>query len=70
MSKNPPEEIPVVLNLEESGWLCHMLLQANDMALNKAVLKGNTRDPILVRQYKLYQKLARANDIIMGKIIE
>lgn len=57
----------VPLNTEESGWLCHALLQANDMALNKAILSGKPQPPVVQRQYALYKKLAAANDKLMGK---
>ena len=62
MSEKQDAEASVLLNLEESGVLCHMLLQAI-MDLEKA-----EKAPLQFtqRMRELYLKLATANDKLRG----
>lgn len=66
----PPDEdqVDVPLNLEETAWLIHSLIRAND-AYHRAVLADEPiADPVLRRMLVLHDKLGRANDKLMGKI--
>lgn len=50
---------PVELNLEESGWLCHLVMEQ--------ILKLKSEPHLLRRVEMLWRKLADANDKLMGK---
>lgn len=49
----------IKLNLEETGWLCHMLLRD---------IVASPNHPITDRKCGLYRKLTAANDKLMGKL--
>lgn len=72
MKKKPlPETVSVELTLEESGWLCHLLLPqllAGAPLPRESFLEWPAVfDAIKKRQERLYIKLAAANDTLMGK---
>ena len=64
MSERPEIEM-MPLNMEETGMLCHALLE--NKALQAALLSGKIDHPYTGRMAKLYVKLAKANDKLMGK---
>lgn len=49
----------VELNLEESGWLCHLVMQQ--------ILQLDKTPTVQQRAQALWTKLADANDKLMGK---
>jgi hypothetical protein len=61
--------ITVKLNLEESGILCHLMM--GEKQFRDWVCRGmkETGHPVLVRWARLYDKLAKANDELMGKVM-
>lgn len=61
----PPKAVQVSLNVEETGWLCHLLMAQEPF--RNAVLAGFGSE-IAKRQLRLYEKLSAANDRLMGKI--
>ncbi len=70
--KKVPETCKVELTLEESGWLCHLMM--NEL-MKHAVPKGQVSflqwpgliEQVKQRQERLWIKLAAANDTLMGK---
>lgn len=64
MAKDLPEELPVMLNIEESGTLCHLIMGQEEV--RKAIFTGKAAPPV-ARAIALYNKLADANDKLMGK---
>ena len=70
MSKE--KRLPLELDLEESGTLCHLLLrglmdQYGDREVVAVLSDGKTKDPVLARYLRFYQRLAAVNDKLMGK---
>lgn len=64
MAKELPEEVSVMLNLEESGVLCHLIMSQNEV--RRAIFTGKATGQV-ARIIQLYDKLANANDRLMGK---
>lgn len=69
--KKLPEKVTVELTLEESGWLCHLMMAELTKSIPEdpvsflewpAVLRA-----VKKRQERLWIKLAAANDKLMGK---
>ena len=61
--------VDVPLNLEETACMCHLLLRSlMDDKQATALFQGRPhRDGYVARMNHLYEKLAKANDMIMGK---
>ena len=58
--------MPITLNLEETGWLCHALMA--DPAFRKAVVDQQNNVPVeepYDRMITLYGKVASANNYMM-----
>lgn len=59
-----PTTASVELNLEESGVLCNLLMKE----LNEGgVFSGRPVHPLMLRLFRLWERLAEANDSLMGK---
>jgi hypothetical protein len=56
----------VKLTLEESGMLCHMVLK-DIQGLKGIGPLGVRLDEVRKRMERLYEKLADANDLLLGK---
>jgi hypothetical protein len=52
-------KLPIELTLEESGVLCHLLLQS--------LIRVQRSDPFSERMAALYERLCEVNDKLMGK---
>lgn len=63
------ETYAVELSLEETGWLCHYLMQElGPRITGEKPLSGDPLEKaVFVRKMALYEKLSRANDSLMGK---
>lgn len=67
MSLNDPT-LPVDLNLEESGHLCHLIMtELQPYILRQKRPKDAVEVAILTRRMKLYDRLSKLNDQLMGK---
>lgn len=58
--KKCPEKMPIEFTLEESGVLCHALLQ-------RLLPLGQPMNPFRERMFALYERLGALNDKLMGK---
>ena len=57
------KNISVELNLEETGWICNLLMrELSPFLLGKAINMSNDMMMILLRQQSLHDKIARANE--------
>jgi hypothetical protein len=62
-----PEGTYIRLSLNESGMLCHLMMQALLVAGLDPSLPISAYPPNLRHAVSLHRKLARANDFTMGK---
>ena len=68
LSSEPPAR-SVVLTLEETGWLCHLLVREIGpyVMRSRPEPADRTERAVLLRKIELYEKLSDANDRLMGK---
>lgn len=59
----------VGLSLEESGWLCHLLMaEIGPYVTGRKAPRDKMEASILERKITLYEKLSLVNDKLMGKV--